>query len=339
MEKSKYIICIVFFLILSSNKLKADTGDGSLSDTNIEYIGRWDKSDKKKYHSYWGGAYFRVSFTGKAVKLKLSGSVNIYIDMDDQGPVKYKNVDGIVNITANPLKDGIHNLLVAANYAGDEIKFQGLILELGSQTIPQPNKDIMEFIGNSITTGQKTTKGNLTAYPWLTGEFFECDHTQISHPGITLVDGYSYDGNWAPLRGQSVQYFLLKQPNQELNQAWDFNIYTPKVIVINLGTNDHNLEVPKTIFQSVYFTFLKDIRDKYADAEIFVMRTFAGYYEQETKNVVNQRIRANDTKIHYIDTSNWLLVPEDYTDGTHPNDAGHLKVAKNLLPILQPYFK
>ena len=27
------------------------------ADPNIEYIGRWDKSDPSRYHSYWGGAY------------------------------------------------------------------------------------------------------------------------------------------------------------------------------------------------------------------------------------------------------------------------------------------
>ncbi len=93
-----------------------------------------------------------------------------------------------------------------------------------------------------------------------------------------MVDGYRYDADWAPRRGQSVQYFLMKQPGNEVNLEWNFRAYTPKIIVINIGTNDYNLKVPKEIFQTSYYNFIKDIRVRFPKTEIFIMRTFAGYY-------------------------------------------------------------
>lgn len=329
-------ITILFIVFTSANLIAAD-GDGSLTDTNIQYIGRWDKSNKKEYHSYWGGAYFKVSFTGTTIKIKLSSAVDIYVNIDGKGDVRYKQLKGIVNLSPDALPNKTHTLIVAANYAGDEIKFEGLILDDGAKTLPQPKKEIIEFIGNSITTGQKTTKGDLSAYAWLTGEYLSTDHTQISQPGITLVDGYRYDANWAPNRGQSVQYFLMKQPNHDVNPTWDFKSYNPKIVVINLGTNDYNLKVPKEVFQTTYRKFLKEIRSKFPKAEIFAMRIFAGYYAEETKKVADQLINAGDAKIHYIDTNGWLSKPDDYIDGTHPNDAAHIKAAEKLSSILKNY--
>ena len=337
MIKLKYFVNIIFLMTLSFNYLHAANGDGSLSDSNIQYIGRWDKSNKEIYHSYWGGAYIRVCFTGTTIKMKLAGKANIYVNIDGQGDVKYSKANGIINLTPEPLVFGTHTLLVAANYSNDEIKFQGFMLDKNGTTLAFPKKKLIEFIGNSITTGEKTVKRDLSAFAWLTAEKINADHTQISQPGITLVDGYHYNGDWAPKRGQEIQYFLTKQPNHKQNFCWDFTRYTPEIIVINLGTNDFKLKVPKKEFYKSYLLFLKNIRAKYPKAEIFAMRTFGGYYKEETQKAVKKRLRKKDDKVHYIDTAGWLELPTDFFDGIHPTDEAHVKIANKLEPVLRKF--
>ncbi|MAW94343.1 MAG: hypothetical protein CMF36_07795 [Leeuwenhoekiella sp.] len=337
-KKLKYIFCILSFAVFSFGQVFSATGDGSLSDSNLKYIGRWDKSCKTVYHSYWGGAYFKTLFSGTTVQLKLDAAVNLYVNIDGAGFKKFEARDSLLNLTPTGLEPGVHTLVVAAAYANDEIQFKGLKLDPGAETFSPPVNDLIEFIGNSITSGQNTTKGNLSAYAWLTGESLDLEHTQISQPGITLTDGYHYEGDWAPKRGQISQYFLTKQPNHQKNNLWNFDTYTPKIIVINLGTNDYNLNVPGTIFSENYRNFLKQIRTKFPKTEIFVMRTFGGYYASETARVVDQ-FRRNDLRIHYIDTSNWLSHPEDFVDTNHPNDQGHIKVALKLSEILNSFLE
>ena len=56
----------------------------------------------------------------------------------------------------------------------------------------------------------------------------------------------------------------------------------------------------------------------------------------ETQAAVTTRTGAGDAKVHYVDTTGWL-VSADYTDGTHPSDASHVKITSMLMPILGPY--
>lgn len=55
----------------------AATGDGSPQDSNLLYVGRWDRSTASAPHSYWGGAYIRTGFTGTSLSAKLGKSADI----------------------------------------------------------------------------------------------------------------------------------------------------------------------------------------------------------------------------------------------------------------------
>lgn len=48
----------------------AAPGDGSVSDPNIAYVGRWDTSSGTTAVANWTGAYVQTSFTGTTVKVK-----------------------------------------------------------------------------------------------------------------------------------------------------------------------------------------------------------------------------------------------------------------------------
>jgi lysophospholipase L1-like esterase len=104
--------------------------------------------------------------------------------------------------------------------------------------------------------------------------------------------------------------------------------------VINLGTNDvgHGVHTPQ--FQDTYVGLLQTVRAKYPRAVIFAMRNFTGRFGTQTSNAVAIRTAAGDANVVFVDTTGWIDPTADTVDGTHPNDAGHRKIAARLAPIL-----
>jgi lysophospholipase L1-like esterase len=323
-----------------SASVLAATGDGGLADSNIHYVGRWDKSSSTTYRSHWGGAYLSTKFTGTTVKVKLAEKT-IFTAIVDGVASPFWEASGTINLTPTPLANGTHTLKLIIKREEAELPFQGLVLDAGASTVRPDTLPLVEFVGDSITFGQTTTDQAVSSYAWITGERLGAEHTQIAYPGITLADGYHYSWNNWP--GMESLYFKLQQANRcpdvacAGNPQWDFANYTAKLVVVNLGTNDANNAVPSATFQSRYTTFLQNIRAKYPNADIFALRTFGGYYQAETQAAVNARLGAGDAKVHFVDTTGWLDSSTDFTDGLHPSDAGHVKVTNRLLPILLPY--
>lgn len=305
---------------------------GMPGDPNIKYFGRWDFSNTTQHMNYWGGAYLRVKFTGTTIKLK-TGNTTHYFAKIDNGPwVSYLNAGGVINLTPTPLAPGTHTISVAQgkdyNYL---FSFQGFVLDPGATTsAPAAAATLIEWIGDSITAGYTDAQANVSGYPWVCSELLGTEHTQIAYPGITLVSGFATQG------GMDVQYFKWRNPSNANSPAWDFSRYTPKVIVVNLGTNDNNKKVPDSLFRTTYISFLANVRSRFPQAEIFVMRTFLGVKATPTLAAVNARIAAGDNKLHYIDTNGWLG-SADYTDGLHPSVSGNIKAANLLKPILESF--
>jgi hypothetical protein len=316
----------------------------SPSSTNIKYFGRWDKSSSSVYKSYWAGAYFKVNFTGTTVKLNLAGASSIIIKIDNAADVTYSNVSGIVNLTPAALAQGTHTLRVAARSQYDVIQLSSLILDNGATVVsPTVSSNIIEFIGDSITEGWTDPNEAVSDYAWKTGEGLGAEHTQIAYAGICLTTPPPAS-NWGIPIPMSTAY-LKMQPIHDFPNTpnWDFTKYTPRCVVINIGTNDNGAGVTDADFQNAYVSFLTSIRNKFPQADIFVLRTFGtvgspeGFKAAPTQAAVNQRISAGDNKVHYVDTNGWLTVESDFTDGLHPSESGHTKAAERLKLILQPY--
>ncbi|MCF6402805.1 RICIN domain-containing protein [Chitinophaga filiformis] len=313
----------------------AAAGSGSPDDTNIRYFGRWDFSDNSRYTSYWGGAYFKVNFTGTTVKLKTGNTSNFYARIDNGPWISYKNAGGVIDLTPMPLAGGTHTLAVAQGRDYDYLfSFMGLILDAGAATSkPSTGTYLIEYIGDSITAGYLNDQANVSDYAWICSEELGAEHTQIAYPGIALVS--------SPRHGTAMdaQYFRLQPPNYPSSPAWDFTNYTPQIVVLNLGTNDSDYEDSDSTFREVYTGLLAGIRSRFPQAEIFVMRTFLGIRSQPTVTAVENRMIAGDKKVHYINTEGWLAQSTaDYLpDNLHPSEAGHTKAAALLKEVLAPY--
>lgn len=328
-------------LVLASGApVLAAAGDGTLSDPNLRFVGRWEKSSSGAYTSNWGGAYLSTKFTGSSIDVSLEAPRSFdYIIDGVRG--SYWNWNNSTAVTLSAQGSGPHTLQIATNWETNKLPIVKLQPLAGEKTLPPDPRPLVEFIGDSITAGHSTSTGALTDYAWLVAEKMGADHTQIAVSGIALVNGYFYDktGPWA---GMDNLYFKTRSaldcqdtPCAD-NPPWNFSTYTPTLIVINLGTNDAFLNVPAGDFQKRYTDFLAAVRTKHPNAEIAALGTFGGHYLKETQAAVDARAGAGDTKVHFVKTEGWVG-SSDTVDGVHPSDDGHVKITGLLQPQLQPY--
>jgi lysophospholipase L1-like esterase len=297
----------------------------------VKFFGRWDTSSSTGYVSKWAGAYVKTGFTGRTVKLRQRGAIDFFASIDGGPDVAYTNVSGTVNLTPTALATGNHTLRVsyrpvAGSYHGDAV-YQGVVLDSGARTFtPTVSPKIVEFVGDSITVGQLSSKQALTAYGWLVGERLGVEHSQIAQGGACLVA--TADG----CVGLSVQF--LKTGAEPASPNWDFARYQARAVVVNLGTNDvgHGVHTPE--FQATYVTLLERVRQKYPNAIIFAMGTFRKRFVAQTQNAVTIRNNAGDLNVYFVNTDGWITEATDTVDNVHPNDQGHRKIADRLAPIL-----
>ncbi|MET8040620.1 cellulose binding domain-containing protein [Micromonospora sp. NPDC005215] len=309
---------------------EAAVGDGTLADSNISFVGRWNKTNASAYVPYWAGAYLRVGFTGRTVKLRQRNTIQLWASIDGGAFTSFTG-SGTINLTPTALAAGNHTLIVsyrqvAGSYTGDAV-FQGLLLESGAGTFTPPARPkLVEFVGDSITAGATSSQLAVTDYGFKVGERLGYDHTQIAIGGMCLAE--TTDGCWA----QATRYWM-SSGGQAGTDQWDFSRYTADGVVINLGTNDKSHGVSATAFQATYTTFLTRIRARFPNAKLFAMRTFIGRYAAETQAAVRARNAAGDADVFYVDTTGWLP-SGGLSDSVHPNDAGHQAITERLAPVL-----
>ena len=303
----------------------------AVSDPNILYVGRWDRSQPEVAHGYWTGHYLRTKFKATSVSVRLQVGTKLAVSIDGE-PIRFVSANaGVTRLHEQPLKPGDHLLQLGSGGQNYEVAFQGLLLDPGAEIKPVEPKPIIEFIGDSITTMFVGSN-----FAWAAAGMLDCDLTQISFSGVALTTGY---GCLADKVGQDTQYFCLKNYNH-LNESpqipWNFS-YKPKIVVILLGQNDQCGNTPPATFTDTYIRFVRKIRAKFPDATFVIMRTFGGPYEKEIAAAA-AALRQRDPKVHYADTTGWLA-DKDFVDGIHPNASGHLKAARKLANALAPVLK
>ena len=341
----------------SNNKSNPVSNQGSTGiidadNPNIQYVGRFDRSNPKKVTFDWPGVIIRAAFEGTSCYVWLNDGNNLYnVTIDNQTPQVLVTDTADVYCVASDLADTVHTVLIQKRTEAlvGKGEFNGFILDKGKTLIAQnsPPDRRIEFIGNSITCGYGVegesasspflpeTENATLSYAALVSRALNADYMLVAYSGKGVVRNYG-DANKTssdpmPSLYDRTCYF-------DSTQIWDFTSWIPQVVVINLGTNDFTTQPhpDKSVFQEAYLQLIDRVQSQYPGVTIFcICGPMVGEpCTSDIEEVVNQ-CQQNNEAVYYIGISTNLLTMADRGSDWHPNITGQQKITDIVLPVVQ----
>lgn len=108
----------------------------------------------------------------------------------------------------------------------------------------------------------------------MTSKNLNADLSVFASSGMGLVKGETSNN-------VLKKYFYTHQNSKK----WDFNLYQPDIVIINLGTNDLWFGVSETEMSNAYYNFLTSLREKYNNAKFVCVN---GMMVKEMNNAIKK---------------------------------------------------
>lgn len=236
-----------------------------------------------------------------------------------------------------------------------DIKVDGLD---GIKATPARTRKI-EFIGDSITCGYGVdashaespfttgTEDVTKAFAYLTAQKLGADYSMVSYSGYGIISGYTE--NDQKLTTHILPHYYDKVSKSEgyfnekvdpLSIPWNFNEFTPDLVVINLGTNDDSYTKDhserQADYEQQYSLFLKQVRANNPHAKILCTLGIMGdrlfpFVEKAVAAYCNE---TGDTNVAAMKFE--VQLPEDgFGADWHPSPTTHRKAANKLTSHIQ----
>lgn len=190
---------------------------------------------------------------------------------------------------------------------------------------PRPARR-MEVYGDSVSAGEVSEaefacaqpdpqghnglySNSYLSYSWQAARLLNAELHDIATGGMALLDktGYFFGPDYIGLESawDKVNYY----PPFGESTPWDFSRYTPHVVVVAIGQNDHN---PVNImaedydseaslhWRAEYSRFLGQLREKYPRAHIVCTTTILGH-DPAWDRAIDECVRSSeDERIHHF---------------------------------------
>ncbi|OJU25940.1 MAG: hypothetical protein BGN92_10905 [Sphingobacteriales bacterium 41-5] len=238
--------------IVNKSRSNKQLGFVPFDDNHIQYEGRIEHKTDAAY-LYWPGSTVRIKFNGTAIKVLLKdfNGQNYFNVIIDGVVVKKIRIDSVkkMYLLADSLEPGVHTIALFKRTQINKDYNRGYTKFFGFQIVgdgfvlsaPARKKRKMEFYGNSITcghaiedttgtdSGQSFFENNYLSYAAITARNFKAQYYCIAESGIGLMAGFRKE--------IMPEIYNRTNPFDSLS-SWNFDIYTPDVVVVNLLQND-----------------------------------------------------------------------------------------------------
>ncbi len=290
---SKKITCsLLLLLFVVLNNLEAKTV--KFNSPNISYEGRVVYKPDAAILS-WPGTSVTLNFQGKELSAILQDldSANYYnVIVDNKVSFKlHTETTKRSYLLASGLSEGKHTVQLFKRTEWDKGKtlFFGFETSDNAKLLPPsaPKKRKIEFYGNSITCGYAIEdasgkdrwfgyfQNNYLTYAALTARHYDAQYQCIAKSGIGIMV------SWFPL---IMPEMYNRTDATDSTSTWNFSMYTPDLVVINLFQNDSwivklhdnpefkrrfgTTEPDEATIITAYKDFVTTIRSKYPKASI-----------------------------------------------------------------------
>lgn len=341
-ESLRYPPNLVAVEIPKSTTQLSTTQKISANHQYFNYSGRVDWSDLQAPAFGFPGKIVEFKFKGTSLKLELAEDnwnqgnyIDVYLDSNPH-PVTIELKAGtkkplIYNI-AEGLNDKVHRVVLVkrTDYIMGEFNFHGIIID-GQILPPEPDSPrTIEVYGDSISagavveyqgTGQPDPQGRnehlsnaYYSYASILARDFDAEVSLIAQSGASLMQGF---GHWH--RGTGAESFYDKLQPLSNGSLWNFDNYTPDLVIVALGQNDSStIRIGKNVsvksWKNRYKQFLTNLRTKYPDSYFIGM--FPNMYHDRAwdnyliEAIAEYRQENNDQRV-------FSLIHEQVTPG-HP---------------------
>lgn len=352
----KILILITLALVFACSTRQKLVVD--YSNPQIAYSGRIDSSNVKGAELYWSGTSIKFNFEGESISALIQDEKgdNYYNIIIDDGSTFIFRPDTTKQYyqLASKLPKGRHKIEIfkRAEWNRGKTTFYGFKIEGCAKVLPKPKpyKRSIEFYGNSITAGyavedlsgkdspDSTYTNNYLSYSAITARHFKANYYCIARSGIGITV------SWGPLIMPEM-YDRLNPTNP--NSKWDFSLYTPNIVVINLFQNDSwivnmpDYKMYKMRFKNetpsdeyiinAYKQFVMNIRQRYPKANIICTLGSMDAVKEGSKWVDYIKTAVTDINDKTIYTH---FMP--YIEASaHPSIKDHEKMASSLINFIE----
>jgi lysophospholipase L1-like esterase len=285
-------------------------------------------------------------FTGTQVSMNLNDGSNqnrFTVVVDGGTPKTITTTSGQTLLSlASGLTNGSHELVVWRNTEASigVSQFTGLSSfgTGGALLAPDPaSTKRMEVIGDSLSVGAGVEgnaacpggidafTNNYLAYGSIAARAVGADVVTIAWSGIGVYRNFD---------GSTTNTMPVRYPYSIPNDAtpWDFSLYQPDVVVINLGTNDFGPGDPGTPYETAYAAFIKTVRSKYANANFILIDMYGGVRLTRINDVVAALKSGGESRVEALSVSS---AQNNLGCNQHPNVAGQAAMGAVLTARLQ----
>ncbi len=323
------------------------------SKNNIEFIGRFVDSELGKKFD-WSGSTITAGFIGTKASVKLyatarnaDGKDYFNVIIDDNKPfVLTVTPEQSEYVLASGLKNGHHTIkLIKRTEAqfGMLIEFAGFVFEGGKPAPAPARKDfLIEIYGDSISAGYGNEgKGS--------GFRLQEENASLTY-GMLAAEALNAEATVVACSGYGMALSLGGESAKVLPDYYNKNIFhvsggtisrakaSPKLIVINLGTNDFAMNIDTGRFYTESLSFVKKLKAKNPDANIVLMVGGGTTRHIEILERVVQVIKISDSnaKVGVFVSSLDLFSDPDFlgADG-HPTVKAHKILADELVEYVR----
>ncbi len=239
----------------------------------VHFMGRFDMSDPAGPRFAWSGSGIETRFQGTAIDVRLHdvGGNEFQVVVDGQPTIVVKcHPSRDLYTLAQGLSDTTHDIAIYKRTEArvGPVQFLGFAVKGGGPLLPAPARSArrIEFIGDSITAGYgdegqsatchytASTQNAYQTYAAVTSRALGAEHVAVAWSGKT-TEGMAnlYDRT------------LPSVPKSR----WDFAVWVPDVVVVNLITNDFAMGDPgEATIVGPYVRFVERVRAHYPNALI-----------------------------------------------------------------------
>jgi hypothetical protein len=356
-------VCLLSVGCFSGSRNSA--GKNVLAASSLQPYGR-SKMNMEKLELISSGVHFGFSFEGRECQVAVSlanPALHSYIQYELDGVYQKRiRVEGSSHdpVVLTAPTEGSHTLWIyKATEAATGPVFIEKISGKNLKPLPQPEKSLIEFIGNSITCGAAADASDV---PCGKGEYHDQHNAYYAYGPrvaralgtefiLSSVSGIGIYRNWnsdGPVMPEVYEKVDFQNQNE---QRWDFNLYHPRVVSVALGTNDFSggdgkktrLPFDSSKFVNGYIDFVKLVRGKYPDAQIVLLSS--AMVNGDRRNLLQNCLTAVKANIDPAFPSSkplglYFFQPMQARGCSgHPSVEDHAILAEELIPFFRQYIK